>query len=422
MKIHFYTFGCKVNQYDTQSVKESLLADGHAEAASVETADAIIINSCTVTAEADRQCRQMVRRMLRLSPSALVIIAGCYSKRARREIASLFRSEPRLIVADSFEAIPKILSASGKPFPAASSALFSALPLKNFSEKSRAYVKIQDGCDQFCSYCIVPTVRSQLASRPPEEVLDEVDSLVSNGYPEIVLCGVRLGRYAPRAGYFLEDIVAKLIALRGDFRIRLSSIEINEITPRLIALMKKNPRRICPHLHIPLQSGSDEVLKKMNRPYTSSEYEEKVCSIKKEFTAAGVRLTLTTDIIIGFLRETDEDFDATRALCEKIGFAKLHIFPYSARPGTAASKMLFRRDAVYLKKLAERKKNLFGLAASLEKSAREASERRTHTAVAIGKGWILTEDYQYYKIGLPSPDGIFEFRPYSPIAVIARER
>lgn len=417
MKIHFYTFGCKVNQYDTQSLKDKLEAEGHTSSENVAAADAVIVNSCTVTAEADRQCRQIVRRMLRESRHGEIIINGCYSRRAREELTEIFKDAPRVRVASSSGEIRAMLSPSHKKTsspPAVAghySPEFSDAPLKNFLEKSRAYVKIQDGCDQFCSYCIVPTVRPALSSRPSREVLAEISSLTANGYSEIVLCGVRLGRYAPAAGYTLENLIAEILSLRDDFRIRLSSIEINEISPGIIRLMKEKPLRICPHLHIPLQSGSDAVLKKMNRPYTAAEYENKIFSIKKEFAAAGVTLTFTTDVIVGFPSESDEDFKSTRSLCEKIEFSKLHIFPYSERPGTAASKMSFRRDAAYLRALDTRKKNLFALTARLEKTARAASERAAHRAVALGRGWILTEDYQYYKTDTPAPDGIFDFEP-----------
>jgi threonylcarbamoyladenosine tRNA methylthiotransferase MtaB len=418
MKIHFYTFGCKVNQYDTQSLKDKLEAEGHTSSDNAADADVAIINSCTVTAEADRQCRQVVRRMLRETALDKVIINGCYSRRARGELAEIFKRDPRVGVASTSGEILEILRPRHKQTAATPSDAvgrhspeFSAAPLKNFLEKSRAYVKIQDGCDQFCSYCIVPTVRPVLASRPSGEVLAEIASLTTNGYPEIVLCGVRLGRYAPTKDYTLEHLIVDILSLGDDFRIRLSSIEIKEITPALIRLMKNSPLRICPHLHIPLQSGSDVILKKMNRPYTSAEYESKIFSIKKEFAAAGVALTLTTDVIIGFPSESDEDFNATRSLCERLGFSKLHIFPYSERPGTAASKMAHRRDAAYLRNLDARKKNLFALTARLEKTARAASESSAHRAVALGRGWALTEDYQYYKTDKPLPDGIFDFDP-----------
>jgi len=250
-----------------------------------------------------------------------------------------------------------------------------------------------------------------MVSRPAQSVIDEVKKLVGNGYPEIVLCGVRLGRYNPQDNYKLEDLVEDLLNIRDNFRIRFSSIEVLEISSRLLDLMKKYPSRICRHLHIPLQSGSDAILKKMNRPYTARQYEEKVLHLKKELEP----LAVTTDIIVGFPGESDGDFRATCEIARRIGFSKLHIFPYSVRPGTAASKMDFQKDAVYLKEIARRKKAIFELDNFLQKKWREESMKRGHQAVYIGDGWVLTEDYQYYKLSegiyaTPSLNGIFDFR------------
>ena len=427
-KIYFYTFGCKVNQYDTQSLKESIFRREksaetflYEETSDASQADVIIINTCTVTAEADRQCRQMARRFLRNSRqdgrNAKVIFYGCYVRRCRNingsdDEFSVGEEHDRLLFASTPAELMSHLDIDA-PDNLSSSTIIEEITRfgDGENERSRAYVKIQDGCDQFCTYCIVPYVRDKMVSRPAQSVIDEVKKLVGNGYPEIVLCGVRLGRYNPQDNYKLEDLVEDLLNIRDNFRIRFSSIEVLEISSRLLDLMKKYPSRICRHLHIPLQSGSDAILKKMNRPYTARQYEEKVLHLKKELEP----LAVTTDIIIGFPGESDGDFRATCEIARRIGFSKLHIFPYSVRPGTAASKMDFQKDAVYLKEIARRKKAIFELDNFLQKKWREESMKRGHQAVYIGDGWVLTEDYQYYKLSegiytTPSLNGIFDFR------------
>jgi len=417
-KIYFYTFGCKVNQYDTQQIKEKSLHTGLLEETNdLSQADLILINTCTVTAESDRQCRQMARRFLRSSkPTTKIIFYGCYVRRAKGDIGGKdtfiesYQNDERIIFASSIDEAVRELTAfeniNNIPLLASSPAFITTFG----KERSRAYVKIQDGCDQFCSYCIVPYVRNNMVSRRPEEIMSEVRTLVNNGYYEIVLCGVRLGKYNPSPDYHLEDIVEDLLKIKNNFRIRFSSIELKEITPRLVEIMKINPSRICRHLHIPLQSGSDAILKKMNRPYTSDEYVTKVLSLKKELAP----LAITTDVIIGFPTETQEDFEATLSVARKVGFSKLHIFPYSVRPGTlAASKFEFRKDAVYLKNLARRKKIIFELDKELQKKWRAESLKRKHIAIYIGDGWVLTEDYQYYKLSSDAepPQGLFDFIP-----------
>lgn len=394
--IFFYTFGCKVNQYDTQQIRENFLVNNFYEVNFPEEAHIIIINSCSVTAQADRQCRQIARRMLRLNSHADVVICGCYTKRAYGELKKIFKDKPRIkLLKDlnevlSYYSIPKLKSS-----------------ITSFSEHSRAYLKIQDGCDQFCSYCIIPYIRGEVHSKPKDDAINEVKKLVENGYLEIVLCGVRLGRYQPQKDYFLEDLILDLLKLEGVFRLRLSSIEITEVSERLLKVMSENKAGICWHLHIPLQSGADEILKSMNRPYNTKFFEDRTNLIRKYLP----EVAITTDVIVGFPGETDETFRKTTDFIQKIGFSKVHIFPYSIRPGTAAAGIKFRRDNEYLKKLQRWKEELFRIDSILQKKAKEISMTRPHQAIPISEDCVLTEDYHYYKVKSPPPDTIFSFNP-----------
>ncbi len=393
-KVYFYTFGCKVNQYDTQRIRENFSSD-YNEVASPEDADIVVINSCTVTAEADRQCRQIVRRMTRVAPQADIVVCGCYSKRATDEIKNHFDGNPRVKILKDMENIIEYYKI-----------VESKKIITSFSEHARAYLKIQDGCDQFCSYCVVPYIRSGNCSKSKDEVVEEVTALLNNGYLEIVLCGVRLGKYSPQENYLLENLISDILSINKEFRIRLSSIEITEITDKLLNFMKENPIKICPHLHIPLQSGDDTLLKKMNRPYNTRFYSERISDIKKTIPD----ITITTDVIVGFPGETEEMFENTCEFVEKIGFSKVHIFPFSPRPGTSAS-IGFKSDDNYVKTVKLRKKKLFEIDESLRKKARKISENSEHHAVYIGDGWILTEDYQYFRCNNSAKDKIFRFRP-----------
>lgn len=396
-KIYFYTFGCKVNQYDTQHIRENFTSQGFTEVFSPEAADIIVINSCTVTAEADRQCRQIIRRMLRSNPSADVVVCGCYPKRAAEELEKNFASSCRVKIHKSAKDVLDYYALGEKQ-----------KHITSFSERSRAYLKIQDGCDQYCRYCVVPLVRSGNYSKPSREVLAEVKTLVANGYLEIVLCGVRLGRYNPEKNYLLEDLIVDILKTGSGFRLRLSSIEITEITDRLLKIMSENPDRICHHLHIPLQSGDDTILKKMNRPYTTDYFSNRLAEIRKMLPDVAV----TTDVIIGFPGETEKSFENTCDFVLKNGFAKLHIFPFSPRPGTAAAKLKHLvNENEYTQKVKCWKKKLFEIDAALQKRARKISESRPHRAIPIGDGWILTEDYQYYKLACPPKNEIFDFVP-----------
>lgn len=342
------TLGCKVNQYETEFVRQGFERLGYRKAVEGEPVDLCIVNSCTVTAESEAKSRKTIRRLAKDHPKAEIIVMGCYATRSPEEVAAL----PGVVevIADKRD-LPNLLARRGL--------IDIPTGIARFDRHRRAYVKVQDGCRMKCSYCIVPTVRPHLTSRPVEEVLDEVRRLLACGHREIVLTGIHLGDYGRAEGgkgraenlssqfppppsafpsYPLSSLpflVRQIADLDGDFRIRLSSIEAAEVTSELIALMAERPERMCPHLHLPLQSGSDAVLQRMNRRWTGGQFIEHCLTIQ----AALDRPALTTDVIVGFPGETEADFAATCRAVEEVGFAKVHVFRFSPRQGTPAAKM-----------------------------------------------------------------------------------
>ena len=323
------TLGCKVNQYETQYVKETLEANGYVEAAEGQHADLCIVNTCTVTAEGDAKSRQAVRRLHQQQPRAGIVVMGCYATRDPGAVGRL----PGVvkIVTDKSRIVEELA-----PF-----GVVQAIPgITRFDDHQRAFVKVQDGCLLNCSYCIIPHVRPSLRSRAPEEIVAEVEQLVANGYREIVLTGIHLGHYGidlsrgkPKSKWCrLWHLLERLAELPGDFRIRLSSLEAAEARDDLIRVLAEQPR-ICPHLHLCLQSGSDRILARMKRRYSSAGFLERCRRIR----AALDRPAFSSDVILGFPGETDADFEATCRVVREAGFARIHLFSYSPRAGTEAA-------------------------------------------------------------------------------------
>lgn len=326
------TLGCKVNQYETEYVREGLHGIGYRDADGDESADLCIVNTCTVTSEGDSKSRQVIRRLNRDNPDARIVVMGCYATRDPSAIGEL----PGVaeVVTDKRE-LPDLLGRFG--------VVDIPTGISRFGDRSRAYVKVQDGCMLKCSYCIIPQVRPALTSRPMQDILDEVRRLVANGYREIVLTGIHLGHYGvdwnlrrPKSEWTrLADLVRAIVAIPGDFRVRLSSIEATEITQELIAVMAEFTAKVCPHLHVCLQSGSDAVLRRMRRRWSARMFAER-CNLVR---AALDEPAFTTDVIVGFPGETDADFQATCDVVRDVGFSKIHVFPFSARRGTPAATM-----------------------------------------------------------------------------------
>jgi threonylcarbamoyladenosine tRNA methylthiotransferase MtaB len=326
MKVFYKTFGCKVNQYETELLKTRLEHSGAAASPKLHDADLCIINSCSVTHEADRECRQFVRKVLRENAHARVVVTGCYATRAPEELERL-SSRVEVYSNQEKDKLPSCVGFEVAEQP---------LGIRHFGERSRAFLKVQDGCKAPCTYCIIPTVRNELWSKPLANVIEEARLLLNEGYQEIVLTGIRLGQYRLLNGKTtnLVELLQTLLKLPGTFRIRLSSIEVTEVSEELIRLICETPR-ICRHLHIPLQSGTDPVLKSMGRWYKSRDYADKIRMIRSRLPDAG----LTADVMVGFPTETDELFLSTARFIEDLQLSGLHVFPFSARPGTRAAQL-----------------------------------------------------------------------------------
>jgi threonylcarbamoyladenosine tRNA methylthiotransferase MtaB len=332
MKLRTLTLGCKVNQYETEYVREGLLSAGYEDAGDDEPAELCVVNTCTVTAEGDSKSRQAIRRLARRNPGAKIVVMGCYATRAPAEVGAL--PGVSQVVIDKRE-LPDLLGRFG----------VTDVPtgISGFGRRHRAYVKVQDGCMLRCSFCIIPYVRPHLASRPVEHILEEVRGLVDRGFREVVLTGIHLGHYgvdwnrhAPKSRWIrLYHLVRRIAELPGEFRVRLSSIEATEVTRELIEVMAHHPDKVAPHLHISMQSGSDAVLRRMRRRWGRQRFIDRCRLVQERLD----RPAITTDIIVGFPGETDADFQATVDAARTVGFSKIHIFPFSPRRGTPAATM-----------------------------------------------------------------------------------
>jgi threonylcarbamoyladenosine tRNA methylthiotransferase MtaB len=328
--VKFYTLGCKVNQYDAQAIRESLLGIGYVEASGNKQASACIINTCTVTHRADADSLNLIRRAKRENPAAKIIVTGCLAELDGDKIKSSCSSS--IVVKNKQKSgIWRLLSNKEDVLPAR-----GVSGISGFAGHTRAFLKIQDGCNNFCAYCKVPLVRGRSKSKPLKEIVKEASRLVSSGFKEIVLTGICLGVYGkdliPRVS--LADILSVLGKLPGLYRLRLSSIEAMDISRRLLLTISAS-RVICPHLHIPLQSGDDQILKAMRRSYDSAAYLKLIRKIKTRIPGIGI----TTDVLVGFPGESAENYKNTLELVKKAAPLKVHIFPYSPREGTAAYRI-----------------------------------------------------------------------------------
>ena len=364
MKFIIYNLGCKVNSYESNVMTENLENAGYILTDKVEDANIAIVNTCSVTNTADSKSLKTLRQVKKNNPNIILIACGCLAQVnskiikektnadiiigniGKSKIVDLIKNYLR--DKNSIEDIKDIMHSS-----------FETMKLNNF-DKTRAFVKIQDGCNNFCSYCIIPYARGQLRSRPKDEVLNEVSALVNNGYKEIVLTGIHTGKYGEDfPSYTFSNLLKDILDLKPTIeRLRISSIEQGEINDDILQLLKDKPQ-IANHFHIPLQSGSDSVLKRMNRKYLTDEFYEKLCKIRK----IKEDVCISTDVIVGFPGETEEEFNETYEFIKKCEFAFLHVFPFSARSGTPAAKMEHQVDPQVKK---ERVHKLLALSAQLQ--------------------------------------------------------
>ena len=335
MKVAVYTLGCKVNIYESEYII-SLLKKNNYEIVDFDTkADIYIINTCSVTNESDRKDRKIINEAKKKNSDAIIVVMGCYSQVNPDLIDAdiIIGNKDKSKIIDLIEDYIKEKKQIKKIYDL-KNVSFEDMTIDGFENHTRAFVKIQEGCNAFCSYCIIPYTRGKLRSKGIDETISEISNLVNNGYKEIVLTGIHTGRYGIENNTSLEELLLKLVEIPNIFRIRLSSIEINEITDGIIDLIKNN-KIMAKHLHIPLQSGSNKILKLMNRKYDVEYFINKVNKIRTEIPD----ISITTDLIVGFPNENEEDFNDTLKVLEEIKFTKIHTFPYSKRKGTPAASM-----------------------------------------------------------------------------------
>lgn len=332
------TLGCKVNMYDTEAIMEQFINKGYIVADFEDFADIYIINTCTVTNLGDRKSRQMIRRAKRKNPEACIVVAGCYAQISPKEVESI---EGVNIVVGTKERADIVslvenceYGIQNKVSDIMDEIYFEELKVQNLKDRTRAFLKVQEGCDNFCTYCIIPFARGRVRSRQLGDVLHEANVFAKNGYKEIVLAGIHVASYGKDLGSInLNELILQIHRIEGIERIRLSSIEPNVVTDEFLDLFRSS-HKLCDHLHLSLQSGCNKTLKNMNRRYTAEMYEDAVNRLRD----IKPDISITTDIIVGFPGETDTDFNESLEFCKKISFANMHVFPYSAKEGTAAAK------------------------------------------------------------------------------------
>jgi threonylcarbamoyladenosine tRNA methylthiotransferase MtaB len=400
-KVALETIGCRLNQYETERMAARLAACGLERVPFEDAADLYIINTCTVTGRADASCRRAISKASKRHDQARIVVVGCYVT-AEREVVANLNGVDLVIDNEEKEEISGILR---KNFPELFENIAEPVPaslLSDFHRHNRAWVKVGDGCNQNCSFCIVPIVRGRLVNRPPEEIIAEIKQLVSHGYQEIVLTGVHLGQYRYDRIDSPAELIRYILAETPLARLRLSSIEPQEVSSELIAAMVDGEYRVCRHLHIPLQSGSDTVLKKMRRPYDIQSYLEKLHLAR----GAIGRIVIGADVIVGFPGETEDDFQQTIEVVQSGLIDYLHVFSYSDRSGTVAATL---PGKIHSRVIKARNEILHGI--SVEQYAKALKREIGETAYAISEHraeegnhfWGITDNY--LKVTLPSGCG-----------------
>jgi len=342
--VAFYTLGCKVNTYETEAVAQMFGDEGYERVDfKAETpADVYVINTCTVTNTGDKKSRQIIRRAIRKNPEAVIAVMGCYAQMAPKEVQQIDGVD--IVIGtqgrEHFMDYVKQYQVEREPIVAVTNILkqrqFEKIDVRDFAENTRAFLKIQEGCNNFCTFCIIPYARGKMRSRPHEEIIEQARALVANGYKEIVLTGIHTAGYGEDlSDYDFADLLHDLSTeVSGLQRLRISSIEASQITDDVIAVLQQS-NVVVDHLHVPIQAGSDTILKRMRRKYLTDHYAATIAKLRTVFP----NLAVTTDLIVGFPGEDDEAFSETYEFIKKIGFSELHVFPYSIRSGTPAARM-----------------------------------------------------------------------------------
>jgi threonylcarbamoyladenosine tRNA methylthiotransferase MtaB len=422
--VAFHTLGCKVNYYDTEGIWQRFKAAGYQQVPFDQEADVYVINTCTVTNTGDRKSRQMIRRAVRTNPEATVVVTGCYAQVAADEVAAIEGVD--LVVGNDRKSriveLVEEIRAEQNPFPSVRKSVgnilktreFDELDVPYFEERTRANLKIQDGCNNFCTFCLIPWARGLIRSRRPEKVIAQARKLAKAGYREIILTGIHTGGYgADLDGYRLAHLLEDLEQVEELYRVRISSIEASEIDDHLIDVLGRS-KKVCRHLHIPLQAGHNQVLRRMNRHYTVEEYAEKLMRLRQALP----EVAITSDVIVGFPGETDEFFAASEAFIREQEFAQLHVFPYSPRKGTPAAKF---PDQVPEEVKEERSQRLLQLSKELTRRYAESQRGQVLEVIpeepftdAGGPGagpdgrpgfWLVGRTDNYLKVTFPVPDG-----------------
>ncbi|OBZ08187.1 tRNA (N(6)-L-threonylcarbamoyladenosine(37)-C(2))-methylthiotransferase MtaB [Bacillus sp. FJAT-26390] len=339
--VAFYTLGCKVNFYDTEAIWQLFKNEGYEQVDFESTADVYLINTCTVTNTGDKKSRQIIRRAVRRNPDAVIAVTGCYAQTSPAEIMAIEGVDLVIGTQDREKIMTFVNQIQGDRMPVNAvrnimkTRDFEELDVPDFSERTRAFLKIQEGCNNFCTFCIIPWSRGLSRSRAPQSVLEQAKQLVAAGYKEIVLTGIHTGGYGDdMENYNLTSLLWDLDKVEGLERIRISSIEASQIDDAMIDVLNRSSK-MCRHLHIPLQAGEDSVLKRMRRKYTTAEFAAKI----KRLHEAMPGVAITTDVIVGFPGETEEMFESGFRFMEELKFAEMHVFPYSKRTGTPAARM-----------------------------------------------------------------------------------
>jgi len=335
MKFKIVTLGCKVNTYESEMMREKLIASGYEETLDNDS-DILIINTCSVTNIADQKSRKLIRYNKRENKNAILVVCGCAAQNHKEDLLDLgidilLGNNDKSNIVKLIEEYKKTNSKYVK-FNNSRKLEFEDMKVDKFTNLTRAYIKIEDGCNNFCAYCIIPFMRGNTRSKDINSVISEAKTLVENGHKEIVLTGIDTGSYGIDKGYDLTDLLTELVKIDKLDRIRLSSIDIYDLSDKFINFLKDNDK-LCDHLHISLQAGSNKILKEMNRKYTCEEYLDTISKIRN----ARPNISITTDVIVGFPDESEDDFNDTVEFCKKVNFSKIHVFPYSKRSGTKAS-------------------------------------------------------------------------------------
>ncbi len=358
MNFNILTLGCKVNQYESQAMREDMIRHGYTPSDDKETADITIVNSCTVTSVSDAKNRKLINKIRRANPDGIIVLTGCMPQAFPKETANFQNCDIVLGNAKRAELIPTLESYLKQKHVlvqisehVGKNEVYENLSITSFGEHTRAFVKIEDGCNRFCSYCIIPYARGRVRSKPLPDLKAEIERVAQNGYKEVVLVGINLSAYGLGEDFDLADAVECACATEGIERVRLGSIEPERMDEAMVKRLAQQPK-FCPQFHLSLQSGCDNTLKAMNRHYTCAEYAEIVQRLRNAFENS----SMTTDVMVGFAGETDDDFEQSMQFVKKIGFAKVHVFPYSRRKGTVADKA----DGQVASNVKERRAKLMG--------------------------------------------------------------